>query len=107
MHFSDYKPLVFTSGYSTAEHIPGQKIADVKAAIDYDTGEVRYFRVTIGASANEHNFLTFEEAMLFCDINNYWIRSTELWRNPNVGMLKIWADNRVKLEDGRDVRFMT
>ena len=104
MHFNAYKPLVFTSGYAKNDYVPGQKVADVKAAIDYDTGKVRYFRVTIGASAREHNFLTFEEAMLFCDINDLWIDSKH-WSDPKIGMMKFWCSRQVTLEDGRTIHF--
>ena len=104
MHFNAYKPLVFTSGYSTAPLRKGQKIADVKAAIDYDTGEVCYFRVTIGADVQEHNFLTFEEAMIFYDVNDLWFDST-YWSNPKIGMMKFWCSRQVTLEDGRTIYF--
>lgn len=94
------KPLVFRSGYSKVAYQPGQKIADVKAAVKYSTCEPLYFRVTIGSCAKEHNFMSFEEAMLFCDVNNLWI-DTKDWDDPKKGMLKFYAyECVVTLENG-------
>ena len=81
----------------------GQKIASVYVCISYETGLPLYYRVTIGASAKEHNFLSFEEAMLFCDINGYWI-NTQDWDNPEHGLIKFYSTAKeVKLDDGRTV----
>ena len=81
----------------------GQKIASVYVCISYETGLPLYYRVNCGASAKDHNFLSFEEAMLFCDMNGYWI-DTKDWDNPNIGLTKVYtASRRVTLEDGRIV----
>ena len=79
----------------------GQKIAFVYVCISYETGLPLYYRVNIGSSAKDHNFLSFEEAMIFCDINGYWIDTTN-WNDPNIGLTKFYyASDKVKLEDGR------
>lgn len=81
----------------------GQKIASVYVCISYETGLPLYYRINIGASAKDHNFLSFEEAMLFCDINGYWI-DTEDWDNPKIGLVKFYSpSDKVTLNDGRTV----
>ena len=96
------KPIVKT-GFPCQPHRNGQKIADVYACISYTTGLPLYYRVTVGASASDHNFLSFEEAMLFCDINGYWV-DTDGWDDPKQGIYKFYSPSEVvRLEDGRVV----
>ena len=96
------KPIV-KAGFPCHPHKNGQKIANVYVCISYETGLPLYYRVTIGALANDHNFLTFEEAMMFCDLNNLWVDTTN-WGDPNIGIMKFYsACTKVTLEDGRTV----
>jgi len=94
------KPVV-KKGVSYQPYRTGQKIASVYVCISYETGLPLYYRVNIGASAKDHNFLSFEEAMLFCDINGYWV-DTKDWGNPKLGINKFYSpSSKVQLEDGR------
>lgn len=99
MTFDKYKPLVFKSGYQKKPYSADQRYASVRAAIDYDTDEVLYFQVCIGSCATEHNFLSFEEAMLYCDINNLYV-DTKDWDNPKIGMDKFFANKKFVLDNG-------
>ena len=81
----------------------GQLIANVYVCISYSTGLPLFYSVIVCDNAinNCHNFLTFEEAMLFCDMNGYWI-DTKDWDNPDIGIIKCYcASDKVLLEDGR------
>lgn len=100
MHWTPPKPIVKT-GIPCQPHRNGQKIACLYACISYETGLPLYYRVTVGASALDHNFLSFEEAMLFCDINGYWV-DTDGWDDPRLGICKFYSPSSVvRLEDGR------
>lgn len=90
MSYDCYKPLVIKSGYSNVPYRIGQNIAWVKAGIDYDTGEVVSFRVMYGPQHEIRYFKTFEEAMMFCDINDFYIEETEKWSDPHIGMSKFF-----------------
>ena len=80
----------------------GQLRANVYACISYSTGLPLFYTVAVcNAITDYHNFLTFEEAMLFCDMNGYWI-DTRNWNDPDIGLNKVYCPNiKVKLEDGR------
>ena len=94
---------IVKTGFPCQPYKNGQKVASVYAIISYETGLPLYYRVNIGSSAKDHNFLSFEEAMLFCDINGYWI-NTEGWDNPCIGLTKIYSTlRRITLEDGRTI----
>lgn len=91
---------VVKTGFPRQPYKNGQKIASVYACISYETGLPLYYRVNIGASAKDHNFLSFEEAMLFCDINGYWV-DTDGWDDPRLGICKFYSSSTVvQLEDG-------
>ena len=94
---------VVKTGFPCQPYKNGQKIASVYVCISYATGLPLYYRVNNGASGKDHNFLSFEEAMLFCDINGYWI-DTQDWDNPNIGLFKFYSTAKeVKLDDGHIV----
>lgn len=94
------KPVI-KKGVSYQPYRTGQKIASVYVCVSYKTGLPLYYRVVIGASAKDHNFLSFEEAMLFCDINGYYV-NTKDWGNPKLGINKFYSpSSKVRLEDGR------
>ena len=94
---------VVKTGFPRKPYKNGQKTASVYVCISYETGLPLYYRVNSGASAKDHNFLSFEEAMLFCDINGYWI-DTENWDNPKIGLVKFYSpSDKVTLDDGRTV----
>ena len=94
---------IVKSGFPYQPHKNGQKIASVYACISYETGLPLYYRVNIGASAKDHNFLSFEEAVIFCDMNGYWV-DTKGWDNPNIGLAMFYTTStKVTLEDGRTI----
>lgn len=93
------KPIVKTD-FPRQPHRNGQKIASVRACISYMTGLPLYYRVNTGSSALNHNFLSFEEAMVFCDVNGYWV-DTDGWDDPKLGICKFYSPNTVvRLENG-------
>lgn len=84
----------------------GQLIANVSVCISYSTGLPLFYNVAVcnNAITDYHNFLTFEEAMLFCDMNGYWI-DTRNWNDPDIGLIKFYYPHtKVKLEDGRVIK---
>lgn len=92
---------IVKTGFSSQPHKDWQKIASIYACISYETGLPLYYRVVVGASAKDHNFLSFEEAMVFCDLNGYWVDTTN-WDKPNIGLLKFYSSTtKVELENGQ------
>ena len=96
------KPIVKT-GFPYQPHKNGQKIANVYVCTSYKTGLPLYYIVTIGSFLHIHNFLTLEEAMIFCDIHNFWVDTTD-WNDPDIGLTKFYSPStKVTLEDGRTI----
>ena len=92
---------IVKTGFPYQPYKCGQKIASVYVCISYKTGLPLYYRVSI--PHEDHCFLCFEEAMLFCDINGYWI-DTKDWDNPNIGLVKFYSfSDKVTLDDGRTI----
>ena len=91
---------IVKTGFPCQPYKNGQKVASVCAIISYETGLPLYYRVNIGASAKDHNFLSFEEAMLFCALNGYCV-DTKGSDNPYIGLAMFYTtSNKVTLEDG-------
>ena len=106
---------IVKTGVPCKPHADGQQIAEVYVCISYETGLPLYYRVSIGRvslyhlsrglnmNLKVHNFLTFEEAMLFCDINGYWV-DTRFWSDPDIGMTMFYSPSTtVQLDDGRTI----
>lgn len=56
---------IVKTGFPYQPYKNWQKVASVYAIISYETGLPLYYRVNSGVPAKDHNFLSFEEAMLF------------------------------------------
>lgn len=86
-------------------HLDGQTTANLYVCISYCTGLPLYYRVEVMKistyqSTSIYNFLSFEEAMLFCDLHGYWI-NTQDWNDPNIGLIKFYSPSPyVHLENG-------
>ena len=94
---------IVKTGFPCQPYKNGQKIASVYVIISYETGLPLYYRVNAVPASKDHNFLSFEEAMLFCDLNGYWV-DTQDWDNPCIGLTKIYSTSRrITLEDGRTI----
>lgn len=96
------RPFVIKSRFDGSFPQPSQQIAVVELAIDGEWQPL-YFRVTTYIDDKEHNFLTFEEAMLFCDLNNLWV-NTIGWNDPYCGISAFFVyGHTVTLDNGQTV----
>ena len=94
---------IVKTGFPYQPYKNWQKVAYVYAVISYETGLPLYYRVNAVPTSKDHNFLSFEEAMLFCDLNGYWV-DTKDWDNSCIGLIKIYSTSRrITLEDGRTI----
>ena len=92
---------VVKTGIPYAPYKAGQPIAHLHVCVSYHTGLPLFYSVTVEDIYDYHNFLTFEEAIVFCDMNGYWVDSKD-WSNPDIGLNKCYyVNDKVKLEDGR------
>jgi len=106
---------IVKTGIPRQPHKNGQPIASVYVCISYKTGKPLYYRVDTAPTPvcsvySElvkdvvHNFITFEEAMVYCDVNGYWVDTTD-WDNPSIGMIKFCTTARkVLLENGKTLK---
>lgn len=94
---------IIKTGFSQKFRAKDQESAGITVCIDFDTGTPLYYEVVVvhygKIGTTRHNFLTFEEAMMFCDINNYCV-DTHGWDTYGLVMFYTIA-HEIKLENGK------
>ena len=77
-------------------------IADIFVCISYTTGLPLFYRVHTNGSY--HNFISFEEAVIFCDLHDYWIDTSD-WSDYRIGLTKFYVTcNSIDLENGTKLK---
>lgn len=95
-------PKPFLKPCSGQAHKPGQACTTMFVHVSYESGEHKYFSLRL--NGHDYNFASFEEAMVFCDMNDLYV-DDRLW--PAYGLPMVVDDRKcVTLEDGRVLRFM-
>lgn len=96
---------VVKTGFPSKPYREGQTIADIFVCISYTTGLPLFYRVqTYDNKDSQHNFISFEEAVMFCDLHDYWIDTSD-WSDYRIGLTKFYVTcNSVDLENGTKLK---
>ena len=93
---------IIKTGFSQKIRSKDQAVAGITVCIDFDTSTPLYYEVVVyyeKIKTTRHKFLTFEEAMVFCDINDYCV-DTYGWDTYGLTMFYTNA-HKIKLENGK------